>query len=96
MSKRLKKTAWDHDGDVFFQENAWAYTVFSVYWVNRTLVPAVKDTGRFALFCDNLSAQVSDLSKKSVSDLSGVCWFGVPNATDIWEPVDPSYANLLN
>ena len=50
---------------------------------------------RFVLFGDNLSAQVSDGFKKSVSDLNGVCWYGLPNATDIWQPVDAGYAELL-
>ena len=53
-----EKGAWDLNVDVYFQENAWADTAFSVDWVNRTLAPAVNDTGRFALFGDNVFAQV--------------------------------------
>ena len=53
-----KKAAWDLNVDVYIQENAGADTAFSVDWVNRTLALAVNDTGRFALFCDNVFAQV--------------------------------------
>ena len=31
----------------------------------------------------------------TTSKRSGVCWFGLPNATDLWQPVDADYAELL-
>ena len=91
-----EKNAWHPDVDVYFQENAWANTAFSVEWVKRALSPIVQHSiDRFVLFFDNLSAQESYEFKKSVSDLNGVCWYGLPNATDIWQPVDAGYAELL-
>lgn len=90
-----EKLAWHKDIDVYFQENAWADTEFSVKWAEKTLANSVKDKERFVLFCDNLSAQISTPFKEAVSKLGGVCWFGLPNATDLWQPVDAGYAELL-
>ena len=33
--------------------------------------------------------------RNSTNDLGGITWFGVPNATDIWQPVDGGYAATL-
>ena len=46
--------------------------------MNKTLKDAVNDLDHFALFCDNLTAQASSEFKESVSDQSGVCWYGLP------------------
>lgn len=90
-----EKNAWHPDFDVYFQENAWADTKFSVEWIGRTLKPITKNENRFALFCDNLTAQITEDFKESVSKINGVCWYGLPNATDLWQPVDAGYAQLL-
>lgn len=90
-----EKAAWHKDVDVYFQENAWADTDFSVAWAQKTLKTQVESEKRFALFCDNLTAQISDEFKSEISSQSGVCWFGLPNATDLWQPVDAGYAELL-
>ena len=58
-------------------------------------INVVNKINRFALFCDNLTAQVSDEFKKYVSSLNDVCWYGLLNATDLWHPVDAGYAELL-
>ena len=95
--KRLsleERQAWHKNVDVYFQPNAWADTDFSCEWAKKTLKEAL-DVDHFALFCDNLTAQISDDFKESVSSLSGVCWYGLPNATDLWQPVDAGYAELL-
>ena len=34
-------------------------------------------------------------SKKEMSNIGSVCWYGVPGATDIWQPVDAGYAEQL-
>ena len=54
-----------------------------------------KGTDRFVLFCDNLSAQVADNFKDAVSSIGGLVWYGVPNATDLWQPVDDGFGQLL-
>ena len=96
QGKRLsavEKESWHPDVDVYFQKNAWADTEFCVNWVKGTLKPSVE--GRFVLFLDNLEGQIAEEFKKSVADIGGVCWYGLPGATDIWQPVDAGYAELL-
>ena len=61
--------------------------------MEKTLKSVVKE--HFVLFLDNLNSQTSDEFKEAVANLDGVCWYGVPGATDIWQPVDAGYAELL-
>ena len=49
----------------------------------------------FVLFCGNLDSQRAEVFKESVEALSGIVWYGVANATDIWQPIDAGYAQLL-
>jgi len=56
---------------------------------------AVKDEDRFVLFCDNLTGQVVTEFKEPVAKLGGVVWYGLPGATDLWQPVDAGYAQIL-
>ena len=51
--------------------------------------------GRFVIFVDKLKAQVADEFKQAVVNAGGVCLYGLPSATDIWQPVDAGYAELL-
>ena len=90
-----ERNAWHEDVHVFFQENAWADTKFSLDWLKRSLFPIVEKETRYVLFCDNLTAQVSNDFKEAVANSSGVAWYGLPNATDLWQPVDAGYAELL-
>ena len=91
----MKRKAYHPDVDVYYQENAWADTKVSVEWVQKTLSQSVKDDERFVLFFDNLTAQVSEEFKESVSKRNGVVWYGLSNATDLWQPVDAGYAQIL-
>ena len=50
---------------------------------------------RFALFLDNLKSQESDKFKSAVAALNGVVWFGLKNATDLWQIVDAGLAQML-
>ena len=68
---------------------------FSVEWVNKTLAKVVEGVDRYALFLDNLTAQQTTEFKEAVSSQNGVCWFGLPNATDLWQVVDAGIAQLL-
>ena len=90
-----EKASWHKDVDVYFQPNAWADTEFSKKWAKKTLSRCVKDLKRFVLFADNLTAQTSDAFKESVAIMKGVVWFGLANATDLWQVVDAGYAQLL-
>lgn len=80
--------AYDSDVDVYWQANAWADTEFSVNWVKNTLSKAVDNLDEYVLFCDNLTAQTSDEFLKEVRQHKGIVWFGVPNGTHYWQPVD--------
>lgn len=81
-------TAYHSDVDVYWQPNAWADTAFSVEWVRRTLSKDVADLNEYVLFCDNLTAQTSDAFLREVRQHNGIVWFGVPNGTHFWQPVD--------
>jgi len=81
---------------MYRQTNAWADTEFSVNWVKNTLNSAVsEDESEFVLFCDNLSAQVSEDFLREVRAINGIVWFGEPGATDIWQPVDNGFGKML-
>jgi len=93
--KETERLAYHPDVDIYFQKNAWADTEFSVEWVNKTLAKVVEGVDRYALFLDNLTAQQTTEFKEAVSSQNGVCWFGLPNATDLWQVVDAGIAQLL-
>ena len=90
-----EKEAWHKDVDVYFQDNTWTDTEFSFNWVNKTLISATERNDRFVLFCDNVSAQVTDNFKDAVSAIGGLVWYGVPNAANLWQPVDAGFGELL-
>ena len=85
----------DKDVGVFFQLSKWAESNFCLDWCKKTLEPAVQGTEHFLLFLDNLEAHIQDSFRNSVKDLGGIPWFGVPGATDIWQPVDGGYNSNL-
>jgi len=80
-----EKKAYQPDINVYFQENAWADTKVSVEWVEKTLTEAVRGDDRFVLFCNNLTGQT--WFKEAVAKLGGIVWYGLPGATDLWQPV---------
>nr|XP_047139036.1 uncharacterized protein LOC124814961 [Hydra vulgaris] len=73
---------------VYWQPNAWADTAFSVKWVKNTLSIAVANLDEYVLFCNNLTAQVSNEFLNEVRQHKGIVWFGVPNGTHFWQHVD--------
>lgn len=84
--KKLKCSEYSKEFDIY-------KSTVSVDWVDRKLKPIAKNEDRFALFCDNLTAQVSEEFKKA--DINGESWFSLPNATDLWQPVDVRYVELI-
>ena len=80
---------------MYFQNNPWADTEFFLDWSKKAFKAIVKDTGNFVLFLDNLEAHVQESFRNSIKDLGGITWFGVPNATKMWQPVDGGYAAIL-
>jgi hypothetical protein len=95
MIKMTERLAYHPDVDVYFQANAWADTDVSLKWIERTLSPAIEDVKRFALYLNNLTAQQNDAFKEAISKMKGVCWYGLANATDLWQPVDSGIAQHL-
>ena len=89
------KQVWNKDIDVYFQSKAWTDTQFCVDWFNHTLKPLASKESYFTLFCDNLGRQISDRFKEAVSDIGGIIWYSLPNATDLWQPVDAEYAKTI-
>ena len=79
---------------MYFQKNIQADPEFFHDW-SKAFKAIVKDTGNFILFLDNLEAHVQESFRNSIKDLGGITWSGVPNATDIWQPVDGGYAATL-
>ena len=90
-----EKEAWCKDVDVYWQQKAWADTTVSVNWAETTLSQLTKDEDRFVLFCDNLTAQQSVEFKETIAKQGGVVWFGLPNATDLWQVVDAGPGQLV-
>ena len=91
-----EKNAWHPDVDVYFlRKRIGSNRIFYRMGKTYSPPPVQHSIDRFVLFCGNLSAQVSDEITKSVSNLNGVCWYGLPNSTDIWQPVDAGYVELL-
>ena len=39
--------------------------------------------------------KIVDRFKEVVSDIGGIVWNGLPNATDLWQPVDTEYAQAI-
>ena len=89
--------AYHPDVDVYWPGNAWADTTFSVEWVKQTLKEEIKQLDRkeFVLFCDNLTAQVSDEFLQAFREINEIVWFGPSGATDSWQPVDCCIGRML-
>ena len=90
-----EKAAWYPDVDVLWQENAWADTTVLLNWVNATLEPVVENLEKHIIFVDNLTAQQIDDFKKAVSYLKGVVWYGLKNAIDLLQVIDPGITQTL-
>lgn len=92
-----EKDAWHPDVKVFFQTNAWMDHKVNMEWAEKVLFQfvEVEKLKKFVLLCDNLEAHQKDEFKESVSLKSGLVWFGLPNGTDLWQPVDAGYAQIL-
>ena len=92
-----EKLAWHPGVDVFFQQNAWVDSEVCEKWIDSSLKNFIEEEhlDRFLLLVDNLSSQQSDLFKEKIANLNGVWWYGLKDATDLWQPVDAGYAQVL-
>ena len=96
--KRISKdeiAACDDDVDVYWQANEWADTIFSVQWIKNTLAAAVEGLDEYVLYCDNLTALVSDDFMKEVQQNKGIVWFDIRNGTHFWQPVDAGLGKVF-
>lgn len=50
---------------------------------------------RYVLFLGNFEAHTKDDFKILVNSLNGVVWYRLSNATDLWQPVDAGFAQVL-
>ena len=90
-----EKKACHENVDIYWHENAWADTNVCVDWAENTLAPAMHGKGDFILFCDNLEGQVALRFQEQVRKSGGIVWYGVKNATNIWQPVDVGMGRIL-
>ena len=92
-----EKLAWHPDIDVLWQDNAWLDQYICLKWFEETFEPFVKKEGlkKFVLLLDNLTGQMQDAFKQAVAKSKGLLWYGLPDATDLWQPVDAGYAACL-
>ena len=74
---------------------AWTDTEFSIKWAEQTIAKSVTDLKRYVLFLDNLTAQETEAFKKTVADLKGVLWYGLKNATDLWQVIDAGLTQMM-
>ena len=90
-----ERAAYPDNVDVFFQSKAWVDTPVCLEWLEKTLSPIVKDENRFVIFMDNLTAQCADEFKQEIASHGGLAWYVPKNTTDITQPADSGYAELL-
>ena len=50
---------------------------------------------KFIVLLENLKGKIQDDFKESVSNINGLLWYGLPDGTDLWQPVDAGYAACL-
>ena len=93
----VEKEAWHPDVDVYFQENAWLDQKVCLEWCKKTLADFVTEEGleKFVLLLDNLKGQMQDDFKVDIRSRNGLLWYGLPDATDLWQPVDAEFAACL-
>ena len=65
-------------------------------WCEQTLLPFMEEgLSKFVLLLDNLKRQMQEVLKTVVFSANGLLWYGLPDATDLWQPVDAGYASCL-
>ena len=92
-----EKMAWHPNVKVFFQKNAWMDNKVNMQWAEKTLFEFIREEEikKYLLLLDNLEAHKQSELKKTVYDDSGLVWFSLPNGTDLWQPVDAGFAQVL-
>ena len=93
-----EKSEWHKGVNVYFQPNAWLDQNVCKSWCDEILVSFVKEQklDKFVLLLDNLKGHMQDDFKDAVAGAKGLFWYGLPGATDLWQPVDTGYAATLH
>ena len=84
--------------DIYFQKkNAWMDTSVCMERREKILTQfcTQEKLSRYVLFLDNFEAHTKYDFKILVNSLNGVVWFRLSNATDLWQPVDAGYSQVL-
>ena len=92
-----EKLAYHKSINVFFQANPWIDTDVFRKWINTKLSMFIKDEKllTFLLLLDHLSCQESHEFKEKVSAIKRLCWYGLTEGTDLWQPVDAGDKDIL-
>jgi len=80
---------YDEGVRVYWQRNAWADGE-----TFRKIVEDLRLPSPFLLFMDNLGAH--RLAVEQLEVAGGRCWFGPPNTTDYWQPVDANIGTIYH
>ena len=84
------KRSWHPGVDVFFHENTQTNTKVCLKWDDKNLKKFVngKKLERSVRLVDNREANILTGFIQPVSKISVIIWYGIPNATDLSQPVD--------
>ena len=93
-----EKLEWHKSVNVYFQPNAWLDQNVCNSWCDQTLLPLINEQKlhKFALLLGNLKGQMQDNFKDNVVGAKGLHPYGLPGATELWQPFDTEYAATLN
>ena len=83
-----EKKAYHENVDIYLQGNTRADTNVCVDWAKKQF------SSSSILFCDNLEGNIA-LRFQEVRKSGGILWYGVKNATDIWQHVDAGMGRIL-
>ena len=69
----------------------------NIQWTEKTLKSFVEQQKlkKYVLLLDNLEAHCTEEFKVAVRDQKGLFWYGLADGTDLWQPVDAGYAQVL-
>ena len=91
-----EKLACHKSINVFFQTNAWIDIHLCSKWIDTTLSTFVLDEKlETVLLLDNISCQELDGLKDKVSTIKKLCWYGSKEGTDLWQPIEAGYADVV-
>ena len=69
----------------------------NMQWTEKTLKSFVEQQKlkKYVLLLDNLEAHCTEEFKVAARDQKGLVWYSLADGTDLWQPVDAGYAQVL-